>query len=356
MTGIIHVPSRDYTILTPAGISSLEITVSDRWPEKWDNYSDEARERYEQKVEEAKNNPKITDGDTLRVSEYHFQDGNLAVVLDQTSYLWHIATRNTESRDEALPSHLPGGGIHLTTPNDKANHFSINTLTFVVDKGRVDVLMGVKGKGVEIGSGQIQLLPAGGADIEDKGPLYTQLREGDEELFNQGQTLERAITWQFLNELTNQGSIPSKEVELLKKLHPEPQRMSGIEIYSKTFYNQILGLCGITSFWNTWLLGAMAIDSNIDEIQSIFDCSKDLQKDQNVLETERIVLLNLDPEDTSKSQKRIGRYIQNNFERLRPHAIAGLHFLSDNYQTIMGQIMETYKKRQTARSNLTLVK
>lgn len=134
-------------------------------PEPYDGYSQESKAKINEMREKAKDNPKMFDGPGVRLSAYSFDNGKLSLNIDYTTYFCHVATRKN---------------IH--DEKDCAKWFGCSGITISKDNKKYLMWVGEKSPLNEIGSGQVQLLPAGGINpINDFGFNYTVKRELYEE-------------------------------------------------------------------------------------------------------------------------------------------------------------------------------
>lgn len=134
-------------------------------PEPYDGYSQESKAKINEMREKAKDNPKMFDGPGVRLLAYSFDNGKLSLNIDYTTYFCHVATRKN---------------IH--DEKDCAKWFGCSGITISKDNKKYLMWVGEKSPLNEIGSGQVQLLPAGGINpINDFGFNYTVKRELYEE-------------------------------------------------------------------------------------------------------------------------------------------------------------------------------
>lgn len=142
--------------------NNVEILYYNSLP--YSGYSKESMAKVKEMRQKAKKDPKMVDGPGVRLSEYHFVDGTIYLGFDKTSYFYHAVTRKNKDKQ------------------DCANWFGCSGITLTKDGKDYFMWIGEKSKLNEIGSGQKQLVPAGGLNpITDFGLDTIVKRELHEE-------------------------------------------------------------------------------------------------------------------------------------------------------------------------------
>jgi hypothetical protein len=151
----------NYRILAEK-IKNLDISYN---PNPYLGYSEETNKKVNEMRTRAKNDLSLFDGPGVRLSSYSFDKGQLNLNLDYTTYFHHVATRKNTNNEK-----------------DCARWFGCSGITFSKEGKNLFMWVGEKSNLNEIGSGEIQLLPAGGINpINDFGFDYAVKRELYEE-------------------------------------------------------------------------------------------------------------------------------------------------------------------------------
>jgi len=152
---------RNYKIIAEK-IKDLDITYN---PNPYNGYSEDSNKKVDEMRRKAKNNLSLFDGPGARLSSYSFDNEKLDLNLDYTTYFYHVATRK-----------------NINDEKDCAKWFGCSGITFSKQGKDFFMWVGEKSRLNEIGSGEIQLLPAGNVNpISDFGFDYTVKRELYEE-------------------------------------------------------------------------------------------------------------------------------------------------------------------------------
>jgi len=134
-------------------------------PNAYDGYSQESMAKINEMGEKARDDPSLFDGPGVRLSAYSFDNGTLSLDLRHTTYFCHVATRKNIDNEKDCAKWFGCSGITLSRHGKEY-------LMWVGEKSPLN----------EIGSGQIQLLPAGNINpINDIGLDYAVKRELYEE-------------------------------------------------------------------------------------------------------------------------------------------------------------------------------
>jgi len=134
-------------------------------PNAYDGYSQESMAKINEMGEKARDDPSLFDGPGVRLSAYSFDNGTLSLDLRHTTYFCHVATRKNIDNEKDCAKWFGCSGITLS-------RYGKEYLMWVGEKSPLN----------EIGSGQIQLLPAGNINpINDIGLDYAVKRELYEE-------------------------------------------------------------------------------------------------------------------------------------------------------------------------------
>ena len=153
-------------------------------PEPYDGYSQESKAKINEMREKARDDPSLFDGPGVRLSAYSFDNGKLNLNLDYTTYFCHVATRK-----------------NINDEKDCAKWFGCSGITFSKDGKEYLMWVGDKSPLNEIGSGQVQLLPAGNINpINDFGLGNSVKRELYEEALKK-KPLYKAVKSNFEVEL-----------------------------------------------------------------------------------------------------------------------------------------------------------
>ena len=160
------------------------VKILDYNPLPYSGYSKESMAKIEEMRQKAKKNTNMFDGPGVRLSNYYLLNGTLYLGFDKTSYFYHTATRKNKD------------------PKDCANWFGCSGITLLKEGKDYFMLIGEKSKINEIGSGQKQLVPAGGLDPTTDFGLDTIVkRELWEELLRLKPLTSRAVKDNLLIEL-----------------------------------------------------------------------------------------------------------------------------------------------------------
>ena len=153
-------------------------------PEPYDGYSQESKAKINEMREKARDDPSLFDGPGVRLSAYSFDYGELDLNLDYTTYFCHVATRK-----------------NINDEKDCAKWFGCSGITISKDNKKYLMWVGEKSPLNEIGSGQVQLLPAGNINpINDFGLGNSVKRELYEEALKK-KPLYKAVKSNFEVEL-----------------------------------------------------------------------------------------------------------------------------------------------------------
>ena len=134
-------------------------------PHPYNGYSQESKAKINEMRKKARDDPSLFDGPGIRLSTYSFDNGILSLDLQHTTYFCHVATRKNINNEKDCAKWLGCSGITLSKDGKEY-------LIWVGEKSPLN----------EIGSGQIQLLPAGNINpINDFGLDYAVKRELYEE-------------------------------------------------------------------------------------------------------------------------------------------------------------------------------
>jgi len=270
-------------------------------PEPYDGYSQESKTKINEMRKKAKDDPRMFDGPGVRLSSYSFDNEKLNLNLDHTTYFCHVATRG-----------------NVNNENDCAKWFGCSGIT--ISKDGKDYLMWVGKKSPlnEIGSGQVQLLPAGGINpINDFGFDYTVKRELYEEALKK-KPIYKAIKDNF-------------EIELLGSKRRNLKLAGSVK-------RHFLDLdCKIKICESYMLMDMVEISSfNLAHIVLLDMKKKEIVDSFNSIQKNEREFSNIQPLEFKKNY--LEDYLKFKFKNLRPHARAAISSSLENYDYLLEKL------------------
>jgi len=270
-------------------------------PEPYDGYSQESKTKINEMRKKAKDDPRMFDGPGVRLSSYSFDNEKLNLNLDHTTYFCHVATRG-----------------NVNNENDCAKWFGCSGIT--ISKDGKDYLMWVGKKSPlnEIGSGQVQLLPAGGINpITDFGFDYTVKRELYEEALKK-KPIYKAIKDNF-------------EIELLGSKRRNLKLAGSVK-------RHFLDLdCKIKICESYMLMDMVEISSfNLAHIVLLDMKKKEIVDSFNSIQKNEREFSNIQPLEFKKNY--LEDYLKFKFKNLRPHARAAISSSLENYDYLLEKL------------------
>jgi len=271
--------------------------------EPYDGYSQESKTKINEMRKEARDDPSLFDGHGVRLSDYSFDNGKLSLDLQHTTYFCHVATREN---------------IH--DEKDCAKWFGCSGITLSKDGKKYLVWVGEKSPLNEIGSGQIQLLPAGAINpINDFGFDYTVKRELYEEAL-QKKPIYKAVKDNFEIELlgTKKRNI-KKEISGSTKRHflDLDCRIKICEPY------MLMDMLEISSFS---LAHLVFLDMKKHEIEDSFNLIPENEREFS----------NIQPLEFKRNY--LDDYLKSEFENLRPQVRAAINSSLRNYDYLLEKL------------------
>jgi len=272
-------------------------------PNPYDGYSQESKTKINEMREKARDDPKMFDGPGVRLSAYSFDNGKLSLDLQHTTYFCHVATRE-----------------NINNENDCAKWFGCSGITLSKHGKEYLMWIGEKSPLNEIGSGQIQLLPAGAINpINDFGLDYAVKRELYEEALKK-KPLYKAIKNNF-------------DIELLgtKKRNPKKELTGGIKRHFLDLNCRIklcepymlMDMLEISSFN---LAHLVLLDMKKQEIEDSFKLIPDNEREFS----------NIQPLEFKKNY--LEDYLKSEFNHLRPQVRAAINSSLRNYDYLLEKL------------------
>jgi len=283
----------NYQILTEK-IKDVKIDYN---PESYNGYSKETINKINEIRKKTKDDPSLFDGPGVRLSDYSFDNGTLSLDLQHTTYFCHVATRK-----------------NINDEKDCAKWFGCSGITFSRDGKEYLMWVGEKSPLNEIGSGQIQLLPAGGINpINDFGFDYTVKRELYEEALKK-KPIYKAMKDNFEIELLGSKRRNLKLTGSIKRHFLDLDcRIRLCEPY------MLMNMLEISSFSLTHLV---LLDMKKYEIEDSFKLIPDNEKEFS----------NIQPLKFKKNY--LEDYLKSKFKNLRPQVRAVINSLSRNWNYV----------------------
>ncbi|MBU4492738.1 MAG: hypothetical protein KKA61_00020 [Nanoarchaeota archaeon] len=270
-------------------------------PDPYDGYSQESKTKINEMREKARDDPSLFDGPGVRLSAYSFDNGKLSLDLQHTTYFCHVATRK-----------------NINDKKDCAKWFGCSGITLSKHGKEYLIWVGEKSPLNEIGSGQIQLLPAGNINpISDFGLGYSVKRELYEEALKK-KPLYRALKGNFEIELLG---IKKRNLKLAGSAKRHPLDLNcRIELCEPYM---LMDMLEISSFNLAHLI---YLDMEKKEIVDSFKQIPDNEKEfSNIL-----------PLEFKKNY--LEDYFKSKFDNLRPLLRAAIDSLLGNYDYLLEKL------------------
>ena len=272
-------------------------------PDSYNGYSKESINKINEIRKKARDDPSLFDRPGVRLSTYSFNNGELSLSLDYTTYFCHVATRKN---------------IH--DEKDCAKWFGCSGITLSKHGKEYLMWVGEKSPLNEIGSGQVQLLPAGNINpINDFGLDYAVKRELYEEALKK-RPLYNAIKDNF-------------EIELLgtRKRNPRKELAGGTKRHFLDLNYRIkicepymlMNMLEISSFN---LAHIILLDMKKHEIEDSFKLIPDNEKEFS----------NIQPLEFKKNY--LEDYLKSEFNNLRPQVRAVIDSSLRNYNYLLEKL------------------
>jgi len=269
--------------------------------EPYDGYSQESKAKINEMRKKARDDPSLFDGPGVRLSKYSFNNGELDLNLDHTTYFCHVATRK-----------------NINDEKDCAKWFGCSGITLSRDGKEYLMWVGKKSPLNEIGSGQIQLLPAGNINpINDFGFDYTVKRELYEEALKK-RPLYRAVKDNFEIEFLRTRKRNLKLAGSVKRHFLDLDcRIKLCEPY------MLMDMLEISSFS---LAHLVFLDMKKREIRDSFNFIKENEREFS----------NIQPLDFKKNY--LEDYLKSKFNNLRPQVRAAINSSLRNYDYLLEKL------------------
>ncbi len=282
----------NYRILAEK-IKKLDISYN---PNPYNGYSEDTNKKVNEMRIRAKDDATLFDGPGGRLSSYSFNNEKLDLNLDYTTYFYHVATRG-----------------NINNKKDCARWFGCSGITFSKEGNNLFMWVGEKSNLNEIGSGEIQLLPAGGINpINDFGFDYSVKRELYEEALKK-RPLYDSVKNNF-------------EVELLgsRKRNIKKEVIKGVE-------RHFLDLNCRIKICEPYMLTDMRDISSFNLAHIVFlDLkNKEIKDSFNLIPENEREFNNLNPLEFRKNY--LEDYLKSEFNKLRPLVRAAIDSSLRNY-------------------------
>ena len=277
--------------------------------EPYDGYSQESKAKINEMRKKAKDDPSSFDGPGVRLSTYSFDNGKLSLDLQHTTYFCHVATREN---------------IH--DEKDCAKWFGCSGITLSKDGKKYLMWIGEKSPLNEIGSGQIQLLPAGAINpINDFGFDYTVKRELYEEAL-QKKPIYKAVKDNF-------------EIELLGS------KRRNLKLSGSTKRHFLDLNCRIKICEPYMLVDMVEISSfNLAHLVFLDMEKKEIEDSFNSIPKDEREFNNIQPLKFKKNY--LDDYLKSEFNHLRPQVRAAIGSLSRNWDYVNEKLEKGFFRKE----------
>ena len=270
-------------------------------PEPYDGYSQESKAKINEMREKARDDPSLFDGPGVRLSAYSFNNRELNLNLDYTTYFCHVITRK-----------------NINDEKDCAKWFGCSGITLSKDGKEYLMWVGDKSPLNEIGPGQVQLLPAGNINpIKDFGLDYAVKRELYEEALKK-KPLYRALKDNFEIELLGTRKRNLKLAGSIKRHFLDlDSKIKLCEPY------MLMDMLEISSFN---LAHLVFLDMKKQEIEDSFKQILDNEKEFSSIQPLKF------------KKNYLGDYLKSEFNNLRPQVRATIDSSLRNYDYLIEKL------------------
>ncbi len=277
--------------------------------EPYDGYSQESKAKINEMRKKAKDDPSSFDGPGVRLSTYSFDNGKLSLDLQHTTYFCHVATRK-----------------NINDEKDCARWFGCSGITLSKDGKKYLMWIGEKSPLNEIGSGQIQLLPAGAINpINDFGFDYTVKRELYEEAL-QKKPIYKAVKDNF-------------EIELLGS------KRRNLKLSGSTKRHFLDLNCRIKICEPYMLVDMVEISSfNLAHLVFLDMEKKEIEDSFNSIQENEREFSNIQPLEFKKNY--LDDYLSSRFKNLRPQVRAAIGSLSRNWDYVNEKLEKGFFRKE----------